>query len=990
MAERNLTSSIRGVLRRLRVKEVKQLPDPELLARYVATHDEAAFTALVSRHGPTVLSVCQRVLRGQDADDVFQATFLALAKEAAAIRRPEALGSWLYEVAYHAAMRAKSRRARSQRVEQVAAAERPGSKDEAVYRDAQRVLDEELHQLPEKLRQPLVMVHLLGHIQADAARELGITDRALRKRLSVGRDRLRLGLTRRGLTLTAAALLAILDRPASAAPVAPGLLGPTVESVLAYAAGQTAALPASTVSLAMAGAGGWLAGRFKLLAVVAVPLLATLVFTASALTPTRPPARPVDPEPDVALPPVKLPAVHVNGRTTALTGRILDADGQPVPHAAVTALVRRPWQADDRGIHDEVVARGAADADGWYRITVPVDFPSWNNERRVTLLAHAPDGARVTGDVPISPQALDQGLNANLQMPVTAVASGKLLGPDGKPAAGVRLAVVRLGKAVWDGGPGEPEPSGWPVDVTTNAAGEYKLDGLPAGESVWLQVRDDAFALTTFPVKVGTTLKEPISLTGPRLLTGRITAQDTGRPLAGARVAAIVGPTRQTLDYFTGMAVGGDAATTAPPAEVSGLTDAEGRYRLRLPPAADYHVYVYSPPGASYLGWHWYMPWADGDTSRERTAALPPGVEVRGQVVEVNDKPIGGACVTWITEPTVGAVETKSATRDTDDVQRDSMMFSETAMMTDVDGRFRVVLPKKPVQLRVYGPSADYRLGSYGYERCLHCGKEHWRPGEHARVHVDASAGPVEPVRAVLHRGLTLTGRAVGPDGEPIRDGLLISRTIVQPLRKPAPRTIPIKDGMFTLPGCVADRSYPILMLDPVQGLAAYAQITPQRATAATNGPSAGPKGLAAVPTIPLTKCGTATVRLVDADGRPLAGRRPVVWFWLPDDHPASPDGRITARYSTPIDASWIDPRNYLPGPVTDADGFVTVRALVPGLQYHVVFTELGKRSANSAPFQVTAGQSAWLPDVVLPAETDELDQQPDKLPKAPEGSASK
>ena len=121
MADQGLPSSIRGVLRRLKVKEVKHLPDAELLERYVATRDEAAFTALVGRHGPTVLSVCRRVLRGPDVDDVFQATFLALAKEAGAIRRGEALGAWLYEVAYHAALRAKARRARSQQVEQAAA-----------------------------------------------------------------------------------------------------------------------------------------------------------------------------------------------------------------------------------------------------------------------------------------------------------------------------------------------------------------------------------------------------------------------------------------------------------------------------------------------------------------------------------------------------------------------------------------------------------------------------------------------------------------------------------------------------------------------------------------------------------------------------------------------------------------------------------------------------------------------------------------------------
>src|SRR5438552_1012627 len=104
MADRSLEVSIKDVLRRLRVQEIKRLPDAELLARYADSRDEAAFTTLVSRHGPTVLSVCRRVLKSDDIDDAFQATFLALAKEARSIRKREAVGPWLYEVAYHTAL----------------------------------------------------------------------------------------------------------------------------------------------------------------------------------------------------------------------------------------------------------------------------------------------------------------------------------------------------------------------------------------------------------------------------------------------------------------------------------------------------------------------------------------------------------------------------------------------------------------------------------------------------------------------------------------------------------------------------------------------------------------------------------------------------------------------------------------------------------------------------------------------------------------------
>ena len=38
------------------------VPDRQLLDRFIARRDEQAFTALVHRHGPMVLGVCRRLL----------------------------------------------------------------------------------------------------------------------------------------------------------------------------------------------------------------------------------------------------------------------------------------------------------------------------------------------------------------------------------------------------------------------------------------------------------------------------------------------------------------------------------------------------------------------------------------------------------------------------------------------------------------------------------------------------------------------------------------------------------------------------------------------------------------------------------------------------------------------------------------------------------------------------------------------------------------
>jgi len=99
----------------------QQLTDGELLDRFLARRDEAAFEALVRRHGPMVLGVCRRVIgNSHDADDAFQVTFLVLVRKAASIRPRQAVGNWLYGVAYRTALEARGqmlrRRAREKQV----------------------------------------------------------------------------------------------------------------------------------------------------------------------------------------------------------------------------------------------------------------------------------------------------------------------------------------------------------------------------------------------------------------------------------------------------------------------------------------------------------------------------------------------------------------------------------------------------------------------------------------------------------------------------------------------------------------------------------------------------------------------------------------------------------------------------------------------------------------------------------------------------------
>jgi RNA polymerase sigma factor (sigma-70 family) len=200
------------------------LSDGQMLERFVDSRDEAAFEVLVGRHGPMVFNVCRQLLRdSHDVEDAFQAVFLVLVRKAGVIRIEGSLGPWLYTVANRVAARARANRRRIAtrgipEPAEIAAPEfeYPLDRDETAV-----VIQEELARLPERLRAPLVLCYLQGMTHELAAGQLGCPVGTVRSRLSRGRAQLLGRIVRRGLALSAAAIVSALEANARAAAVPP-------------------------------------------------------------------------------------------------------------------------------------------------------------------------------------------------------------------------------------------------------------------------------------------------------------------------------------------------------------------------------------------------------------------------------------------------------------------------------------------------------------------------------------------------------------------------------------------------------------------------------------------------------------------------------------------------------------------------------------------------------------------------------------------------
>ncbi len=389
-----------------------ELSDRELLDRFARQADgqvsaEQAFAALVARHGPMVLRVCQAGLRDEhDALDAFQAVFLVLAHKARSLWVRDSLGPWLHAVALrvsaHARAQAKERRIHERRYAQIAP--RVVVNHETTDEESIAAIHEELGRLPHGWRKALVLCDLEGLTHQEAAGRLGWPVGTVKSRQARGRNRLRARLIRRGLAPLTGGIAALLSAAPARAAVPEALARSTVKMAVLVASGSEVALisSAATVFLTHKALRIMLLARLRIAAVLNLLLVAVVATTGFAIQSGVGADHPRPPGPGLAGDPGAKAAVQPNrSLLDALRFADIQEEKRPpdLPKDAVAVL------GELRGRHAGEVHCLALSADGKLLATGSDDDMKvrlWNAETLQPVAALAGNRAFV-GCVAISP-----------------------------------------------------------------------------------------------------------------------------------------------------------------------------------------------------------------------------------------------------------------------------------------------------------------------------------------------------------------------------------------------------------------------------------------------------------------------------------------------------------------------------------------------------------------------------------------------------------
>ncbi len=888
---------------------VAGLSDRQLLERFTAQRDaagEAAFAALVTRHGPMVLDVCRQLLGDRHhAEDAFQAVFLVLAHKARSIRDPDLLGNWLYGVALRTARCHKLQIARRRKREEGDAMRHsgPGSsaavepmvppaEQPAIDREQAEALHVEIERLPSSFRLPVVLCYFEGLTLDEAARRLRCPAGTLRSRLARAREKLRRGLTRRGVVLPAAALATALAPRSASASISSPLCDITTRAALKFAAGQAAAgtVSASATALAQEVLRSMLLHKLRSLATT---LLFVGAVTAGAgywnhslamkdepvktqaprIATRSEPRNPTKPDPSAP-------------RRMTVVGRVLDPDGKPVKGATIDVVgrPRKVWVgASESDDSLSVLGQGETDGDGRYHMEAARTSSTGFFE--VIALAGAPGfGSR---RAKLNPDAEQPSAEVRLQP--EQVVRLKLVDLSGMPAAGVEVGVLGMPREVRAG----PRPT------KTDDRGRLILSGVGRDLAFGLSIRDPRYARQDPFIPAGPRDKEiTIALEPAKLIEGRVLAADTGKPIPNAVVSAT---TRVQNEHANGFFTAKFRA------------DAEGRFRMNPIAGEFYTLGAFPTGGEPYLIQQDELKWAKGAVKANHDLKLPRGVSIRGKVTEQGTgRPLAGSSIQFLP------------------IRGDDRVLSgwQATVASRDDGSFQIAVPAGKGHLLVFGPTPDYILAEIGSNRLYADRPGGMRHHGHAIIAYEARTGdrPLE-VSASLRPGVTIKGRVEGPGGQTVTEASLITTLHIEAFN-PEWRgdfQVPIRDGRFELHGLAPEASARVFVLDAEHQWGASVDLS---------GKQAGEDV-----TIRLQPCGQARARFVGPDGKPVAKHRPHIEF-VATPGPSRYSRNAQDQEALSADAEFmanVDRKHYWDGPLADAEGRVTLPDLIPGALYRII-----------------------------------------------------
>jgi RNA polymerase sigma factor (sigma-70 family) len=944
MAIEKLGAALRQINRLFADGVVAGLSDAQLLERFLAHGDTAAFEALVGRHGPMVLSVCRGILRDpHDAEDAFQATFLVLVKNGGAIRGRDALGGWLHQVAHRVANQANVAAARRRRLErqvgQMAVATStngPAASDELIP-----ALHEEIARLPEKYRLAVVHCDLEGMTQAQAAGQLHWSRRTLQLRLAEGRARLRRRLARRGLAPDGAALGAALLREAQAAvPVAwreatiraaLDLLNPTgaagAVSVAAQSLTDEVFKTMFVHKLAMASAGLLGAGLMAWAAAAALT-------TQGDQPPKAATARVDQRAAPMPRPDAQTDLLDETG-TLPIRGRVLDPDGRPVAGVAIHVwrhYSEDAWNHSDQVTHGQRGRVAVSGPDGRFHFELdrsPSDFPYYDYP--VWHEAKIAAGAPGYGPAWIVAGSLLKGGEATLQLVRDDVPiRGRVVDLQGRPIAGVTVraywifavnAGIDPGSLIAAGEfqdnkatsyYGDPTWLGRHGTWTTDADGRFEVRGVGRDRIIWLGLNGpglahlEAYAMAR-PRQTQTPKlrQQPSGKSSAMML---ISGSEPPPPLYGATFELIIGPSKPIIGVVrikgtgrpaAGITVRGIEPTTG--TWIYATADQDGRFRiLGLPKAGVYVLNAEARSGVEpYLN---APPFTVGDTEGlkpiETTIEVPRGMIITGRLIDqATGRPVRAAHVKYIKLP-----------------KNPNDGYPGTGHSGAVVTTFKMTVP--PGEGLIY---ANVRGEETPYTRARlrkdDKGKGIGGPGDgeastitlnfyHAYKFIDVPADARDfTVDLELTRGLTRKGRVVDLDGKPVAGarcyGLVSTGSFIKAL----------PDATFEVHGL--EPGYPRQVIFAHKGRRLVGAVTlkdedfkSEAPLEVRLGPPCSVKG-----------------RLVDEDGLPLAGATLSVMSY---DGP----GGYDSLPSYP-GALWPDGETF----TADSDGRFEVTGLKPGVR---------------------------------------------------------